>query len=101
MFRTIYSLENHEDHQQRDLVDTLVLESPFNNLHDEIKHVVFESKDVIRQENRIYKYTMMNFNIFFRRSLGKVAPVIINSVLNSSDMMFRLVFISISTPFMF
>ena len=28
--------------------------------------------------------------ICFRRSLGKLAPVIINSVLNSSDMMFRL-----------
>ena len=51
MIRTIYSLENHEDPQLRDLVDTLVLESPFNNLQDEIKHVVFESKDVIRQEN--------------------------------------------------
>ena len=51
MFRTIYSLENHEDPQLREVVDTLVLESPFNNLQDEIQHVVFESKDVIRQEN--------------------------------------------------
>ena len=51
MFRTIYSLENHEDPQLREVVDTLVLESPFNNLQDEIKHVVFESKDVIRWEH--------------------------------------------------
>ena len=50
IFRTIYALENSEDHKQRELVDTLVLESPFNNLKEEIKHVVFESKDVIRQE---------------------------------------------------
>ena len=46
----MYALENNEDHRQRELVDTLVLESPFNNLKEEIKHVVFESKDVIRQE---------------------------------------------------
>ena len=34
--------------------------------------------------------TLKASTICFRRSLGKLAPVIINSVLNSSDMMFRL-----------
>ena len=35
--------------------------------------------------------TLKATTICFRRSLGKLAPVIINSVLNSSDMIFRLV----------
>ena len=65
--RTIHYLENDEDRSQREIVDTLVLESPFNNLHDEILHAVCD-----------------------RGVVGKVcarmAPV--HSILKSSDMQF-------------
>ena len=41
------SLEASE--QQRDLVDTLVLESPFNNLLEEIQSVVFNNRGSLAQ----------------------------------------------------
>ena len=43
--RTINSLEASE--QQRELVDTLVLESPFNNLLDEIQTMVFNTRGAL------------------------------------------------------
>ena len=45
--RTMNSLEASE--QQRDLVDTLVLESPFNNLLEEIQSVVFNNRGSLAQ----------------------------------------------------
>ena len=46
----------------------------------------------INLDDDVQKYeTLKATTICFRRSLGKLAPVIINSVLNSSDMIFRLV----------
>ena len=90
LHRTVYSLENSSDNLQRELVDTLVLESPFNNLHDEIKHVVFESKGVLRQDIKdVERLKHLIINIDHRRALGKLAPVIIDSMLGSSDMVFR------------
>ena len=66
--RTIHSLENDDDRTQREIVDTLVLEAPFNNLHDEI-----------------------NFAVRDRGVMGKMcarmAPI--HSILKSSDMQFR------------
>ena len=45
--RAMNSLEASEP--QRELVDTLVLESPFNNLLDEIQTVVFNSRGALGQ----------------------------------------------------
>ena len=70
LHRTVYSLENSSDTLQRELVDTLVLESPFNNLHDEIKHVVFESKGVLRQDIKdVERSKPLIINIDHRRFL--------------------------------
>ena len=66
--RTIHSLENDEDRCQREMVDTLVLEAPFNNLHDEIHHAV-RDRGVMG------------------RMCARVAPI--RSILKSSDMQFR------------
>ena len=51
------------------MVDTLVLEAPFNNLHDELRHVVFDSKG------------------WLYRTLGNIVPI--RTILRSSDMQFR------------
>ena len=67
--RTVHELENSGDHALRDLVDTLVLEAPFNNLHDELKHAVFDSRS------------------WLRRKFGLGVPI--NTILQSSDMQFR------------
>ena len=45
--RTMNTLEASE--QQRELVDTLVLESPFNNLLEEIQTMVFNSRGALAQ----------------------------------------------------
>ena len=45
--RTLNTLEASE--QQRDLVDTLVLESPFNNLLEEIQTMVFNNRGALAQ----------------------------------------------------
>ena len=43
--RTMHSLEASDHH--RELVDTLVLESPFNNLLDEVHTVMLDNKGAL------------------------------------------------------
>lgn len=65
--RTIHSLENDDDRSQREIVDTLVLEAPFNNLHDEINSAV-RDRGVMG------------------KMCARMAPI--HSILKSSDMQF-------------
>ena len=65
----MYSLESNGDTAQREMVDTLVLESPFNNLREELHFAVFESKGSLG------------------RFCAKFVPV--NTILRVSDMQFK------------
>ena len=67
--RTMFELEHSNDHGLREMVDTLVLEAPFNNLHDELRHAVFDSKGWLHMK------------------LGNIVPI--RTILRSSDMQFR------------
>ena len=66
--RTLFSLETAEDRME--LVDTLVLESPFNNLHDEVRWRLAQPSEGP-----------------LRRLGGRILPVA--TVLRLTDMQFR------------
>ena len=65
--RTVNTLE--ASHQQRDLVDTVVLESPFNNLLEEIQTRLFNDRGPLAQW------------------LGHILPL--EAILNRTDMQFK------------